>query len=163
MVFKGKSKWTALFICQFSFPLTRKLKVSVRLVYRVPFKLSKRFIRLGQDALSKSCRKHVVYKIDCMQCNQIYIGQTKRPLSTRTQGHKCYIRLQTKYHKVITKHSLNVSHTFDFDNVEILHTENHLKKRLFSECMYIKKHLDNTVKDLDNYVESYDSIIDFVI
>jgi len=39
-------------------------------------------IRKGKDRLDDRRKTEVVYKIECKDCDQIYIGQTKRHLET---------------------------------------------------------------------------------
>ena len=56
-------------------------------------------------------------------------------------------------------------HDFDWNNIQILHKENNLYKRLFAEMIYIKKEKENSlnkITDTDSYSNSYNVIIDFL-
>ena len=57
-------------------------------------------------------------------------------------------------------------HDFDWNNIQILHKENNLYKRLFAEMIYIRKEkkIDslNKITDTDSYSNSYNVIIDFL-
>ena len=53
-----------------------------------------------------------VYKIDCMNCDKFYIGETGRSLKTRIKEHQNDI----KYNKPasgIVEHTHNMGHQFD--------------------------------------------------
>ena len=53
---------------------------------------------------------------------------------------------------------------FDWNNIQIIHKENNLYKRLFAEMIYIKKKGNslNKITDTDSYSNSYNVIIDFL-
>jgi len=101
-------------------------------------KLNK-FIRAHKDVLSLSVRSNVVYRINCLNCDASYVGQTKRTLNTRINEHRSHIRRNSTQHSVITDHKRNLGHEFDWDNVKILDYEPNCNKRLISEMIYIKK------------------------
>jgi len=117
-----------------------------------PKKLSS-IIRTGKDMLPLNMRTNVIYKIDCMDCNACYVGQTKRHFKTRIKEHKNDIK---KKHEsalsVVNKHRLDHNHDFDWLNPSILHTEQHYKKREVAEMIFIRKHGDtiNLQKDTEN-------------
>lgn len=64
---------------------------------------------------------HVVYKIDCVNCNASYVRQTKRNFKTRIQEHRSNIKSTVYDLSVISKHKLEHNHEFDWDRVEILY------------------------------------------
>jgi len=101
-------------------------------------KLSK-FIKVHKDVLSLSSRSNVVYRINCLNCEASYVGQTKRTLNTRINEHRSHIRRNSTQLSVITDHKLKSGHEFDWDNVKILDSESNLNKRLISEMIHIKK------------------------
>lgn len=82
--------------------------------------------------------RDVVYKIKCMDCDAVYVGQTSRQLRTRISEHRNDIRRNNTTHSVITEHRLEFDHDFDWDNVKILDNERFLSKRLVSEMAHIK-------------------------
>ena len=112
----------------------------------------------------------VVYKLECISCDKTYVGQTKRFLNIRRDEHKNNFYLKNKkYHNVITKHRTEnigedeVPQDFDWNNIQILHKENNLYKRLFAEMIYIKKEKENSLKeiiDTDFYSNAYNEVID---
>ena len=139
-------------------------------MFRVDSKL-KEIIKLGKDALENSEISNV-YKLECISCDKTYVGQTKRLLNFRREEHKNNFNLKNKkYHNVITKHRTEnieedeVPYDFDWNNIQILHEENNLYKRLFAEMIYIKKEKENSlnkITDTDSYSNAYNVIIDFL-
>ena len=96
------------------------------------------FIKIQKDRLDKDKKTGVVYKINCVDCDASYVGQTKRLLKTRIDEHKKHINKNSTQKSVITDHRLN-NHEFDWDNVKILDEEPILRKRLLSEMICIKR------------------------
>jgi len=52
--------------------------------------------------LPNSSQMNVVYKLNCMDCNASYVGQTGRLLKTRIAEHKNHINSKTTAHSLIT-------------------------------------------------------------
>ncbi|EFN65198.1 hypothetical protein EAG_00070, partial [Camponotus floridanus] len=48
----------------------------------------RQLIKVGKDRLEKDSRSNIVYKINCVDCNASYVGQTGRLLRTRMREHK---------------------------------------------------------------------------
>jgi len=101
-------------------------------------RLSK-FIKVQKDPLPTLFHSNVVYKINCLQCDASYVGQTRRFLKSRIDEHRSHIRRNTSQTSVITEHRVNLLHDFDWENVEVLDEEAHYNKRLISEMIFIKK------------------------
>lgn len=78
-------------------------------------------IRKGKDKLIDSKQTHIVYQINCSNCDAIYIGQTKRHLETRVKEHQHNIRGSADNYSVITKHRLSNEHEFNWSRPVILH------------------------------------------
>jgi len=66
------------------------------------------------------------------------VEQTRKLLKTIIDEHRNYIRRNTNQSSVITKHRLEFSHNFDWDNVEILDEEIHYNKRIISDDSHKK-------------------------
>jgi len=105
-------------------------------VYKSINKLN-RFIKTGKDRLCKEDHCSMVYKINCLDWESSYIGQTKRKLKTRIKEHKIDIRRSTTDMSIVSRHQIKEKHEFDWDNVRILDTEQLFKRRI-SEMIYIK-------------------------
>ena len=51
------------------------------------FKLN-RIIKLQKDTLKTENNTHLIYKINCKNCDKSYIGQTRRLVKTRCEEHR---------------------------------------------------------------------------
>jgi len=58
-------------------------------------------------------RQDVVYKINCLECEVFYIGQTKRLLKTRIKEHTTDINKKNGSLSVISNHRLEHKHEFN--------------------------------------------------
>lgn len=94
-----------------------------------------------KDKIPKNQQTHVVYKIPCNNCEEVYIGQTQQHLKERLKGHKYQNNLTA-----LKKHQLNTGHRFDFDNTSILNKEINYRARNVLEMIQINKH-PNAVND----------------
>jgi len=128
-----------------------------KLVFSCIDKLNK-FIKVQKDILPTLSRPNVVDKINCLNCDASYVGQTKRILSTRIGEH---IRRNFTQSSVITDHRLLFTHEFDWDSVKVLDEEMNYKKRLISEMIHIKKQQNrlNSQNDTDLLDPIYNDLI----
>jgi len=128
--------------------------------YRILNKLTG-FIKRHKDKNSLENNSGVVYKIFCNNCNASYVGQTKRKVKTRINEHIKNIKVEESKHSVITKHMLELNHTFDWQNVKIMDFETNYYKRLISEMLYIKMQDNgiNSVEDIEGLDSSYFNLL----
>jgi len=143
--------------------IKRIVKNCVDVIYSIPKKLDL-FIKKGKDRLNVGKNTEIVYKINCTNCDQTYIGQTKRHLDTRIKEHKNNIKNASGNHSVVTNHRLSFDHDFEWDKPIILHREKNRKKREIAEMFFIKKFKKsnnsiNLQKDTENLNPIYDKII----
>ena len=97
-------------------------------------------VKKGKDQLTHLRNHNVIYKIDCLDCDNCYIGQTYRALAKRKSEHKSNIKKPPDEHKVITKQIIENEHNINWDNIQIIDKETHDYKRDVSEMLYIKTH-----------------------
>ena len=107
------------------------------------------FIKTGKDSLPKDDQCGVVYKINCLNCESSYVGQTKRKLKTRIKEHKADIRKPSSEISVVSRHRMNEMHELDWDNIRILDREQSLAKRRISEMIHIKRQTSGINKQSD--------------
>ena len=117
------------------------------IAYKSINKLNRTLLKLKKIVYAK--RTIVVYKINCLNYEFSYVGQTKRKLKTRIKEHKVYIRRSTSEMSVVSRHQLNEMHELDWDNVRILDTQQSLFKRRISEMIYIKSQISSINKQSD--------------
>lgn len=94
-----------------------------------------------KDSIPIKKQTHIVYKIPCNDCQGVYIGQTQQHLEERIKAHK-YAKNST----ALKKHTNQLSHTFDFNNVSVLQKEQNTRARGILEMIEIKKY-PNSVND----------------
>jgi len=119
-----------------------------------------RFIKVHKDPLPNEQKTNVVYRINCLDCNASYVGQTKRQLITRIKEHRSNLDNPSANLTVVSEHRLT-GHEFDWNNVSILDNEPHYTKRLVSEMLHIK-HQSNSInikEDTDLLDSSYFPIL----
>ena len=107
--------------------------------------------------IEKIKQNNVVYEVPCKQCDQIYIGTTKRSLEKRIQEHKADVD-KNKETTALSQHMKEKNHTPDFDNTKILNKEKFESKRYTIESLRIQEKLKrtmNTKEDKDNTHCSY--------
>ena len=84
-------------------------------------------------------RHNVVYDLSCKDCDEVYVGQTKRKLGTRIDEHK-----KAKHRNSLTsnvaEHALKNNHNVDFDNPRINYVENNHIARKWLESYQIEKY-----------------------
>jgi len=118
-------------------------------------------IKAHKDPLPNLCKKNVIYKLNCNNCEATYVGQTKRQVKTKIVEHRNHIKRNTSTYSVITDHRIISDHDFDWDNVEILDVEKNLNKRLIFEMINIKSQSKglNLQTDTDSLDRAYFSCL----
>lgn len=81
-------------------------------------------------------KSNVIYKVNCNDCDNVYIGQTGKKLETRLKQHQQYVNKRSA-HSALASHSLDHAHSFNFAEATILCSEPHRKKRETLEALHI--------------------------
>ena len=138
-----------------SLKLRRQLKRMVSAVIpwanlRVIFKPT---VKLGclsklKDRISKFSMSHLVYKVNCTECNEFYIGMTCRRLEDRLSEHS------SSENSALFRHSSDTGHKIDFDSPEILAKDSFKTRLLIIETLKIQEY--HAVKSLNRNTGSYE-------
>ncbi|KYN21863.1 hypothetical protein ALC57_05757 [Trachymyrmex cornetzi] len=123
-------------------------KFNFNIAYRPINRLSS-IIKTGKDIIKKEDQSNVVYKINCQDCESTYIGQTKRKLRTRIKEHKNDYKKPMNNLSVVSRHILEFNHAMDWDNTNIVDSEQSYYKRMISEMIHIKKQKNSLNKQSD--------------
>ena len=75
------------------------------------------------------------YKINCKDCDKVYIGQISSALRSRTKEHKRAIFTGDR-NSLLTQHCVKNNHDFDLDDVKIIDRCSQWSKRLFLEAWH---------------------------
>ncbi len=92
-------------------------------------------------------QSNIVYRINCMQCDKSYIGETGRSLKTRLSEHVRATKYKDSNYATFS-HSLETGHSMDFENVEVVDKGKSYNHRLHLEAAYIatnKQGLNNNI------------------
>ncbi|EZA47026.1 hypothetical protein X777_17025 [Ooceraea biroi] len=118
-------------------------------------------IKCGKDVVPNDNKTGVVYRMNCINCDACYVGQTKRHLATRVREHRSAITKREGNWSVVSRHRASLFHDFEWSRVDILHREQHLRKREVAEMIFIKRHHNaiNLQKDIENLPCVYDPIL----
>lgn len=112
--------------------LGRMIKAAVpdMILANKPYQQTRSLFTNMKHKVAKEDRSGVVYRIDCTDCQQCYIGETKQKLKTRLSQHAHQVnKLNPLNPTALTQHAQRLSHTFDFESAIILKSEN-VKRRL---------------------------------
>ena len=108
-------------------------------------------------------QNNLVYKIDCLNCDGTYIGQTKQYLKSRIYEHEYSIERKIPNVQCwLANHSTNLKYNFDFSNPKILDKEHNLEKRLILEMIEIlnNKNSSNKRSDMDCFSNIYKKFLE---
>lgn len=90
-----------------------------------------------------------VYEIPC-SCGDVYIGETKRLISTRVKEHIRCTKNEDTDKSAVALHSYNTKHSIEFDKTRVIAKVPNYYPRIIRESIEIFKNKNNFNKD-DNY------------
>lgn len=108
----------------------------LRVSFRPPTRLST-VLHPPKDRPKELDRKAVVYKVQCADCDQCYVGQTGNALSTRIKQHRAAFRLGHPEKSAIALHAYEERHQIQWDSPVVLAQESRYHNRLFLESWFI--------------------------
>lgn len=115
----------------------------------------------------KEMQSNVIYKIPCLECDGVYIGQTKRYLKTRISEHIRSVRPTNLIHNTnktaLAEHFEKEQHQFNFDDTSVLAKQTNYKKRILNEMVEIQNHTTsiNKKQDVENLSSAYFNILQY--
>lgn len=129
--------------------LTRRIKnfmPDVTLAHKPENKVGTFFCK-QKDKIPNTELSDVVYKINCKDCESIYIGETTQKLQSRIRQHinsSSAVNLpKPDLASALARHCKNHGHSFDFNNVKIVDRHQNKRKLQLSEVNQIIIHLEN--------------------
>ena len=112
----------------------------ISVVPKINYGVSKIVIR-AKDKVNKLDQTNVVYKIGCMDCNNSYVGQSKRSLGTRVGEHS-RDSIKPLKNTPFFNQVFQEDHQFDFKNPDILDVEQDYFRRLTAESVHINTQIN---------------------
>ena len=93
--------------------------------------------------------KNGVYCIKCLNCNKLYIGETKRYFKTRLNEHKSYVQKVDIEKSPIAEHVHHLNHTIDWNGSKVLVSCDDFYKRKLSEALVIRGYSETLLFNRD--------------
>ena len=128
--------------------LKRLLKIHQIKVATKPLRTVGNMLPSLKNKINNFDQRVVVYKIPCLYCTGVYIGETGRSFKTRRQEHQRDVKPDIiaqltnedlKKKSALVKHVCLNGHRIDWESSAILAIESDYKKRRFLESFYIHK------------------------
>ncbi|KAL9983165.1 hypothetical protein ACROYT_G005298 [Oculina patagonica] len=91
-----------------------------------------------KDKLTAFQSRCVVYRVNCLDCNFTYYGQTDRALATRIKEHQRAVRVCDKNSK-IAQHANTFGHDMGFNHAAVVDKSGDYHKRLFLEAWHSQR------------------------
>ena len=114
-------------------------KLEIRTIQR-PMQWKWTLQRKLKDKLPAIDKPGVVYQLNCQDCDKAYIGETKRTARSRAKEHASSARNGHPEISAAAEHSISTSHQMDWNNPQILNTEQNLLRRRVKEALAIHTH-----------------------
>ena len=109
-------------------------KYNIKATFYTPTTL-RSLLSKPKDPIPKEDRNNVIYQLDCKYCEAVYVGETKRTLSIRTNGHISAVKSASQRSHT-AEHCWKYNHDFDWNNKRVLDFEKNWKTRIIKEAIY---------------------------
>jgi hypothetical protein len=96
----------------------------------------------------------IIYKIQCNDCESIYIGETARDKTTRMKEHQNNIK-KMDHNSRIFQHVYHNSHTMNFNHVETLGYESDWRRRIIKESLFTQATLGKAINDTKHNIKVF--------
>ena len=83
----------------------------------------------------------------CNDCNQVYIGETGRPIGERIKEHQRDVRLSRVDGSAVAEHAWGAGHHPNWDDVRCIDREQHWYTRRIKEAIHIHLRENNINRD----------------
>ena len=118
-------------------PIKRILNSHNVKVAQKPFQTLGHIFAKPKDPVTKEQRTDAIYSIPCNDCDNEYIGQTKRQFGTRLKEHQKVVFFCEKENSALSKHTCLNNHTIGWDKSTIIITNRRYHQRLCLEAWHI--------------------------
>ena len=101
-----------------------------------------------KSVVSKLNKSNVIYKVNCNDCNELYIGLTRRRLNVRLDEHS------KRHYSALYKHSSRTGHSINYQDPKIISTDNVKIRLQIKETLQIQNYSAN--KSLNVNIDSFE-------
>ena len=113
--------------------------------YHKPINTIRSFLVHPKDKTPDCDKCGVVYKINCSDCKDTYVGETARAMSVRFDEHTTTDTSAPL--TAVGEHTVKHKHEVDIDNVQIICREDHFWNRKIRESVEIRTHKPTLNRD----------------
>ena len=99
--------------------------------------------------MNKEKKCNVIYKIQCPDCDSLYIGETKRTLGTRLEEHQ---KTNVEAKTAVGEHLAKYKHKVSLENIDIIEREERVLARKIKEAIYIRNQQPELNRDDGHYL-----------
>ena len=92
-----------------------------------------------KDLIAREDKNHIVYEIDCSNCQAVYFSESKRSLKSRSDEHKRSVRNCDCDKNEIAKHCWEADHNFNWDQKKVIDRKSRLIPRKIKETIHCLK------------------------
>jgi hypothetical protein len=85
------------------------------------------------DKIDQDLKSKIIYSVECLNCEKIYIGKTIRHFCTRKEEHR------TDKESTVFKHVQKMGHEMNWEEMKILDSARDDYRLRLKEMMYINK------------------------
>ena len=104
-------------------PIKRILNSRNIKVAQNPFQTLGHIFSKPEDPVTKEQRTDAIYSIPCNDCDNKYIGQTKRQFFTRLKEHQKAVFFSKKENSALSEHTYLTNHIIGWDKSKIITTD----------------------------------------
>ena len=97
-------------------------KYNIKTTFYTPTTLRRSLLSKPKDPIPKEDRNNVIYQLDCKDCEAVYVGETKRTLTIRTNEHISAVKSASQRSHT-AEHCWKYNHGFDWNDKRILDFE----------------------------------------
>ncbi len=136
----SKGSVTLPYVGHLSDSIARVLRKSGVSVHMKPFNTIRGRLVHPKDKVDPKDKTGVVYHITCSDCDASYVGETERSLKKRLKEHK-------RSSSPVGHHMIYNEHSFDPENVSVVHQEAGWFRRGIAEAIHISRIDPNLNRD----------------
>ena len=108
-------------------------------------------------------QSNLVYRIRCLDCSHLYIGQTSQYFHKRIYQHQYDVRCKNVVNSSsLSQHAIYNNHNIDFENAEVVERYPYYGSRIVAESMYILQSIDQSMNrrtDIDGNHRTYTNVL----
>ena len=123
-------------VCSYNVKVAQKPLLTLNHIFAKP-----------KDSVPKEQKSNAIYSIPCNDCNQEYIGHTKRKFGTSLNEHQKAVCLSKKDNSALSEHTCQTNHTIAWDNSKIITTNRRYHKIYCLKAWHINSAHDTWNRD----------------